>query len=695
MTWLTPLVAAVAAAIAVPSLIILYFLKLRRREVEVSTTLLWKKAVQDLQANAPFQRLRRNILLLLQLLVLAAALFAVGQPELEGKVPRGLQHVILIDRSASMSSTDADGGVSRLDAAKREAVRLVDSLRGESLIGSDRADEAMVIAFDQTAEVRQQFTGDKAALKAAINAIEPTAAPSSLDEAVRLARAHLPDQTLVEETGAVTVEGLKTRGVALHLFSDGRLPDARRVLTGVEDKVRFTRLGTPDAANLAVTAFRAERTYDNPTELTVFIGIQSTDRAERRAELELIIDGVVERIRPVTIPPATTDAPTLEDGTPPPPDLWRPGTTSVVFRLERPDGGLFAVRLLPGDGPDVLDIDNRAWLVVPPARQLSVAVVTEGSLFLVSALQGLPLAKLVQYTPDEYLAASRRGETGAYDVVVLDAWLPPPGDRPTLPPGRYLVLGAVPPPPLGAADLGPGEPGILIDWRRDHPALRGLVLDNVVVSTTRNVEIGPESAITVIAETDRGPAILDLASADLRAVIVAFNPADSYWPFYVSFPVFVAQALNYLGQDPSHLGLDARSVRPGSVLTDRLPQGADAVSIRLPDRTEISLTPAADGRIVYGPVRQAGVHEVTWRGERTPADITVGARALRPFAASLLDPEESDAGASSSLSLAGVDVAALDPSRSNVNRRLWPWLLLAALGVMTLEWFVYNRKVQI
>ena len=54
MTWLTPGLAAIAAMFAVPTLLILYFLKLRRRDMEVSTTLLWRKAIQDLQANAPF-----------------------------------------------------------------------------------------------------------------------------------------------------------------------------------------------------------------------------------------------------------------------------------------------------------------------------------------------------------------------------------------------------------------------------------------------------------------------------------------------------------------------------------------------------------------------------------------------------------------------------------------------------------------
>src|SRR5918999_808251 len=84
MSWLPALlnwkVAALAGAIAIPALLILYFLKLRRREMPVSSTILWRKAMQDLQVNAPFQRLRRNLLLFLQLLILALLILALAKP---------------------------------------------------------------------------------------------------------------------------------------------------------------------------------------------------------------------------------------------------------------------------------------------------------------------------------------------------------------------------------------------------------------------------------------------------------------------------------------------------------------------------------------------------------------------------------------------------------------------------------------
>src|SRR5207248_1337392 len=162
MNWLPALA---AAALAIPALLILYFLKLRRREQVVPSTLLWKKAIQDLQVNAPFQRLRRNLLLFLQLLLLVLLLLALSRPVTNWTPGAGKLTAILIDHSASMSTKDMDGH-SRLEESKRRAKALVDTL--------DRNAQAMVIAFDETAEIKQTLTPDVPLLKRMIDSIEPT-----------------------------------------------------------------------------------------------------------------------------------------------------------------------------------------------------------------------------------------------------------------------------------------------------------------------------------------------------------------------------------------------------------------------------------------------------------------------------------------------------------------------------------------
>jgi hypothetical protein len=74
MNFLTPLAFALAALL--PVIVALYFLKLRREKQRVSSTYLWRTLVRDAAANAPWQRLRPNWLLLLQLLFLAALIIA-------------------------------------------------------------------------------------------------------------------------------------------------------------------------------------------------------------------------------------------------------------------------------------------------------------------------------------------------------------------------------------------------------------------------------------------------------------------------------------------------------------------------------------------------------------------------------------------------------------------------------------------
>ena len=104
-------------ALLVP-LIIFYFLKLRRPRQTVSSLVLWRQVLSDQRVNSPFQRFKRNLLLLLQILLLALLAFAAMQPFLRRESTRTDRLPILVDVSASMGALDKDGGRSRLEEAK-------------------------------------------------------------------------------------------------------------------------------------------------------------------------------------------------------------------------------------------------------------------------------------------------------------------------------------------------------------------------------------------------------------------------------------------------------------------------------------------------------------------------------------------------------------------------------------------------
>ena len=758
MTFLTWPIAAIAAGIAIPALVILYFLKLKRRDVEISTTLLWKKAIQDLQANAPFQKLRRNILLLLQLLVLCALLLAVAQPQLSDRGKTNKRHIILIDRSASMASVDGDqvpliagaeggatGGanvgtgtsVTRLETAKKVAKQIVDSLKEPAFL-QDSGEEAMVIAFDTTAEVRQTFSANKVELRAAIDSITQTEAPTSIDRAYTLAEAYTGEEKFEEDKGFVPIGPPAT----IHILSDGRLPDAEKVKAGAQDTVVYHGIGSSTATNVGVTTVRSLRAFDEPKKLSVFVSIQSTAREMVTVEAELSLDGNIVETRDIQVaaanaPPVNPDDP-ADQGKP-----WVPGLGGFVFSIERAEAGVGAVRIrVPGEASvtNVLSVDDTAYFVFPPARRLSVAMVSEGNMWLRFALDSLSLSKIDVIKPAEFqkmldgAGSSDSASLAAYDVFIFDKWLPlvaattsksiaptgtaatpttgalgttapvapaatggvvakpaPPTKVRSLPPGRSLVLGAVPAPPLGVNSIGTYETATVADVQKDHPALGLSGLEKLALGKGVRVELMPDTPVKSIANSDKGPVVLEVTDAATHAMVVTFDPFSTNWALDSGWVLFLADALSYLGE--VNTGTAGGLIQTGTVMQSRLPSGAADVTLALPDRESAVLETGADGSVAYGPVNQIGLYTLSWKGQATALDTESGGRARRALAANLTDPMESDTTAAPQLSLAREVVASATDQDVNVTRKLWPYLVLAALVVILLEWFVYNRKV--
>src|SRR2546428_1789591 len=124
MSLLSPL-ALLVATLTIP-LLLLYFLKVRRRQAMVSSLLLWNPALRDREASTFFQRLQRDPLLILQLLALLALALALARPAVTVMGYGAKRIVIVLDTSASMKATDVDP--SRFARAQREALGLVGRL---------------------------------------------------------------------------------------------------------------------------------------------------------------------------------------------------------------------------------------------------------------------------------------------------------------------------------------------------------------------------------------------------------------------------------------------------------------------------------------------------------------------------------------------------------------------------------------
>lgn len=122
MQWLNP-AGAWAFALLLP-VVALYLLKKRAKRKDVPSLLLWRITEARSESSRPFQRLKSQLLLWLQLAAVVLLAVALMRPAAMGGL-RG-ETALIFDLSASMQTT-ADGGT-RLDEAKAAAYRILDEM---------------------------------------------------------------------------------------------------------------------------------------------------------------------------------------------------------------------------------------------------------------------------------------------------------------------------------------------------------------------------------------------------------------------------------------------------------------------------------------------------------------------------------------------------------------------------------------
>ena len=650
MNFLAPIAGLVAAALVIPALVLLYFLKKRRKQVDVSTTMLWRKTIEDLEANAPFQKLRRNLLLLLQLLILAALLFAFARPAITDEADDGRRVIIAIDHSASMNARDGNAdGDTRLEVAKEQALDLVNNLEAD----------AAVVSFAGQARVLRSSTREKPPLRDAVRSIDPTDEHTSIDQLVRL----------IEPFAAAGADG---GSLVVHLFSDGRFSNEdTSSLRGVE--LRYVRLGgeIDTATNIGIVSLSARRDFRDPVVVSVFARLINTAPDAAEINLTLNVDGESAEVRRVEVPGLDDDN--------------SPGVHTAQFDLRLPDA---AVLELSHDVIDALTVDNEAAIHLLPPRSLSVMLVTPDGRFTKRAIEASRVERLFIVPPETFSALRyedlRSGawrpddDAAAIDVLVFDGWSPA-----DVPPLSALYFNAVPPiEGLGRTAPGDGTRAAgVLDWRRDHPLLRHVALENIAFGRVGTLKLPSRGdvGVDVLVAGTTGPLIADVAVAGRHHVVVSFDVIETSWPMQVSFPVFVSNTMQWLGLGGQ---TDASvSYRTGEVAVVPAPPGASEVEYRGPAEVTAKVTHSA---AVLPPFERAGLYIARDRGDPPWHRLPVN----------LADANESDIRPADELSMVGQGtVVATD--RPAVRREIWRWFVWLALAVLGVEWIVYLRRMHL
>jgi len=685
MNFLSPTSIAIAAGLTIPPLIALYFLKLKRNVRLVPTTLLWKRAVEDLHVNAPFQRLRKSLLLLLQLLLLILGAIALGKPMFETVQIHEDTIIVMIDQSASMAVLEKDGKT-RLQIAKEQARQCIDNM------GDDA--RAMVIAFGDRATIASSFDTDKQSLKRKIDAIEQTQSTTALGEAVSLAEAYAQNLIIGGEAfGSDIAPESAAPPATVFIFTDGKIEDADKVTLQKFDaqRIHMTNVGKR-GDNIGIMAMEARRNYDTPEILEVTATIQNFGPNDLSVDAVLYVDGNNVDVQTIqlnaAVQPETPDDRNVRTNRSPSIYSTDPeqGSIQVVSfdEIEFADSGVVEVVL---QTDDALSEDDRAWTIIEKPDRIRILLVSdspEGYRPLETALNGMNV-ELVTMSPVEYETAREEeiadGDRSLFDVVIMNRYT---SDR--LIQGNYLFFGAAPMID-GVSVEGVVDDEIIFNWDETHPILRHVAVETLNVYEWLRLKLPNEAEVLI--EGASSPVLIYLARDASQYLICSFGliveddegmmRINTYWPASVDFIVFVQNAISYLSSNVATGG--RQSVSPGQPITLPVPQGTKKVQIHRPDDVKDEVTATQHQTIHYARTRKVGVYR-----------IEPGIEGRDQFAVNLFNQNESNVAPASSLTL-GAQYLETQAGAIDVNQPAWPYVLIAMLVLLILEWIVYNQRV--
>jgi len=688
MPFTTPL--ALLGLLFVPAVVAMYLLKLRREERPVPSTLLWHRLVADVEANAPWQRLRRSLLFLLQLLLVIVLVLLAARPFLERPAGLARDIVLVVDTSASMGATDLQPD--RLAAAKAAAI---DALKDLPTGG-----KVSVIEAGRTARIVSSGSTDLGRVRLAIDSIRGTSAPGDLGDALVLA------SELAAQSGDAQVL----------IATDAALASVPKV--SVDAPVRVLRVGSDAGTHNQAIVALAVRTAPSAVTRSVFVSIANLDTQYADRRLELWGDGQLLESRDVDVD-AQQRADVIIDDV--------PESVSVVeVRLvdqEQPDGDV---------APDELAADDRAWAIVPPDRARNVLLVGEGDPFLETALSYLPNTNLFGVKPDRYPADARRTDGSDWDLIIFEGAVPD-----TLPDVPTLLVAPPETSPLGTVQGRLENPGIG-SLSPDEPILRYVDLTTTHISEAAQLDL-PDWARNVIPGPKGAPLLYAGVRANVPSAVLAFEPRHSDLPLQVAFPILIA---NLTGELMGGGGAPTEALKPGDPVALPVPHGATELRVERPDGSVVELAPGTEGAptVTFTQTDLLGVYTATpvYRDGAAPsggaspsatprptdgpsgspgsggAVVQGGGNATVPvrFAVDLFDVGESTIKPGKAADLEKLGHAAVAPGASpapgasNVpspaaqdrppaRDELWLPIVLLVLVLLCAEWTLYHRDVVI
>ena len=483
----------------VPLVILLHALSIRWRSTPVSSLVFWNEVLKERRASLRIRRLLTSLVLLLEVLAVAALAVALAGPLLPGLGGSARADVILVlDATASMQARE--GARTRFDIARERGLGIAAGLKGGARMA--------VVLAEKTPRLLSAFTGDKAVLRRLIQGAAATDEPGDVAASLVLALS-LRDPR---------------RGGRVVLETDGAFDE----LPGIDATLPWITVDEVGTArdNVGITRMSFRRSSINDPAYEFFLAVRNAGRSRVTVPLTVRAGGKEVISRTLTIDAGQRSTVTV------------PWTGPITGRVE--------AALQTGDA---FPLDDRAYEVFAPARTVQVLVVGSQPWFVQKAFESLPgVTVRVQDT-----AGNAEGSAPADDVSVYVGVQPPPLEQ-----GNYILFAAAPPNlPLRVRGSLPVPP--VTGWSGTDPILDSVSLAGMTIGQALDLDPGP--GFSVLASSGTSPLVLSWDHAGVKALLLAFDPRASDFPLRPGFPILLANALSWFF--PTWLGAQADQVQAG------------------------------------------------------------------------------------------------------------------------------------
>jgi hypothetical protein len=469
----------------IPILILIHSLKPKPRQIEVTNLFLWQEALRERRGGIRMQSFPRNLPLLLQILAVILASVALAKPVWTYTSQIGGDVILVVDSSASMKTRAASG--IRFDQAKKEALKLVDELSGESRM--------LIIEASGKPILQSAFSNDKAHLKGVIEGIQPSDMPGRLDKALYLALSFIDPE---QDDWA-------------YIITDGAGTDFEE-LVSTHKRIKPVLISGGDK-NIGITRFEFRRELDFEDRYEILLEVKNFNPHPVLCPIHVTLEE--KRIAKKTVGLRAFEKKLLIL----PYSGLITGTAQVTIELD-----------------DDFPIDNNAYNVMSASKEIWILLVTKGNYFLEKLLEAYP--NFMINSVNEIIPSSWGEQTSRHDIVILDRISPPSTER-----GNFLLIDSFSP-SIPIAEVGKIDDVEVLDWDRKNPLMANLDLSGLTIEAATLVRA--DKTLKPLLESPENGLMYTYEKSGLRAVFLGFDLTRSDLPLRVAFPVMMSNIVQWL-----------------------------------------------------------------------------------------------------------------------------------------------------